>query len=154
MAYKPEAQNIYQGKQVIINSDRLIFNAKEDSILLFSHQAISFSTNGSVHFDTKKGDNNNFIINCPNIYLGLDSNDDLPTESAVLGEKLEEFLNEMLDMVQNLWEANLTEVRHTAGQITTIPSPMNFAVKARIEGQISSLRKQIDFFKSKTVKLN
>ena len=29
MNYIPDAPNIYQGKQVIIDSDRLIFNAKE-----------------------------------------------------------------------------------------------------------------------------
>tara|TARA_R110002020_G_scaffold205522_2_gene410158 strand:+ start:64 stop:177 length:114 start_codon:yes stop_codon:yes gene_type:complete len=36
MAYKPTAPNLFQGNQVIINSDRLLFNAKDDSILLFS----------------------------------------------------------------------------------------------------------------------
>ena len=52
MAYIPQAPGSYQGNQVLINSDRLIFNAKEDSILLFSDKAIGFSTNGSFHFDT------------------------------------------------------------------------------------------------------
>ena len=36
MSYIPEQPNIYQGKQAIINSDRILFNVKEDSILLFS----------------------------------------------------------------------------------------------------------------------
>ena len=69
MSYKPDAPNIYQGKQVVINSDRLIFNAKDDSILLFSDKAIGFSTNGSFHFDTSDDINSKFIINAPNIYL-------------------------------------------------------------------------------------
>ena len=50
--YVPKDPNIYQGNQVVINSDRLLFNAKLDSILLFSDKAIGFSTNGSFHFDT------------------------------------------------------------------------------------------------------
>ena len=54
MAYVPESPSTYQGKQVIINSDRLLFNAKDDSILLFSDKAIGFSTNGSIHFDTSE----------------------------------------------------------------------------------------------------
>ena len=65
--YKPLPPNTYEGKQVIINSDRLLFNAKKDSILLFSNEAIGFSTNGSFNFDT--GDNinkNKFIVNSPN----------------------------------------------------------------------------------------
>ena len=52
MSYKPQSPSTYQGNQVLINSDRLVFNAKEDSILLFSDKAIGFSTNGSFHFDT------------------------------------------------------------------------------------------------------
>ena len=67
MSYKPDAPSIYQGKQVIINSDRLIFNAKNDSILLFSDKAIGFSTNGSFHFDTSDREDSKFIINSPNI---------------------------------------------------------------------------------------
>ena len=63
MTYIPDAPNIYQGKQVIINSDRLIFNAKDDSILLFSNKAIGFSTNGSFNFDTGNQKNNKFIVN-------------------------------------------------------------------------------------------
>ena len=54
MGYIPELPEIYQGNQVIINSDRLLFNAKTDSILLYSDKAIGFSTNGSIHFDTSK----------------------------------------------------------------------------------------------------
>ena len=91
MSYKPDAPEIYQGKQVIINSDRLLFNAKDDSILLFSKEAIGFSTVGSIHFDTsdkKDGDKaSKVVINSPNIYLGLKreyGEDLLPTESAVL----------------------------------------------------------------------
>ena len=85
--YIPDAPDIYQGKQVIINSDRILFNAKDDSILLFSDKAIGFSTNGSIHFDTsdkKEGDESSkFIINSPNIYLGLDYKGEFPTEPAV-----------------------------------------------------------------------
>ena len=48
----PESPNTYQGNQVIINSDRLVFNAKKEAILLYSDKAIGFSTNGNFHFDT------------------------------------------------------------------------------------------------------
>ena len=70
MSYIPESPNNYIGKQVIINSDRLIFNAKDDSILLFSDKAIGFSTNGDFHFDTFNNGTNKFIVNAPKIILG------------------------------------------------------------------------------------
>ena len=34
--YKPSQPHKYQGKQVIITSDRVLFNAQNDSILLIS----------------------------------------------------------------------------------------------------------------------
>ena len=74
MSYKPTNTNDYLGKQVIINSDRLLFNAKDDSILLFSDKAIGFRTKGSIHFDTSQSKESKMVINTPNIYLGLKFN--------------------------------------------------------------------------------
>ena len=158
MTYTPDTPSIYQGKQVIINSNRLLFNAKEDAILLFANKAIGFSTNGSIHFDTsdkKDGEKaSKVVINSPNIYLGLQYNGDLPTEPAVLGNQLEDVLNEILDLMQNLWDANLYEVSYTEYGTTTGPSSTNFGVESRISGQISELKKQIEFIKSNNVKLS
>ena len=83
----PKHPNTFQGNQVIINSDRLVFNAKKDSILLYSDKAIGFSTKGNFHFDTDNSEDTKFIINAPNIYLGLKSltTGELATEPAVLG---------------------------------------------------------------------
>ena len=106
MAYKPLNGNIYQGKQVIIDSDRLLFNAKTDAILLFSNKAIGFSTQGSIHFDTsdqkesnESSDASKFVVNSPNIYLGLKFDNNLPTEPALLGNEFDEWANELLDMI-------------------------------------------------------
>ena len=100
MNYVPQHPQIYTGNQVLINSDRLIFNAKNDSILLFSDKAIGFSTNGSFHFDTSSDkEQSKFIVNSPNIYLGLDFDNTLPKQSAVLAEDLIVILNEILDII-------------------------------------------------------
>ena len=85
--YIPEEIDKYHGKQVLINSDRLIFNARKDSILLYSDKSIGFSTNGNIHFDTGNEpdgeESNNFIVNSPNIYLGLTYENKLPSNPAV-----------------------------------------------------------------------
>ena len=154
MTFIPENPKIYQGNQVIINSDRLVFNAKNDAILLYSDKAIGFSTKGNFHFDTINNEDNKFIVNAPNIYLGLDYNDDLPKEPAVKGDSLEELLNEILDLIQNLWDATLYEVSYTECGTYTGPNPLNSGVEKRIEKQINELRKQIEFIKSKNVKLS
>ena len=104
MNFIPKDPNVFQGNQVIINSDRLVFNAKNDTILLYSNKAMGFSTGGNFHFDTKNHPDNKFIINAPNIYLGIKDlkTGELPTEPAVLGEKLQELLIELLDFLELL----------------------------------------------------
>lgn len=69
--YKPQDPNIYNKDQIILNSGRLLLNAKEDAILLFAKKAISLSSTDSVHIncDAKPG----FIVNAPKIHLGIPS---------------------------------------------------------------------------------
>ena len=71
MAYIPKQPNIFQGKQVIINSDRLLFNAKDDAILLFADKAIGFNTKGTINFDTGQSEDNNKFIVYTNVGLGI-----------------------------------------------------------------------------------
>ena len=52
MAYKPEAPDKYAGKQVLISSDRILFNARKDSVFLFSDKSVGISTNGTFNVDT------------------------------------------------------------------------------------------------------
>lgn len=89
----------YKGKQIIFNSDRILFNAKENDILLFSRNYISLSSSNQIHLNCT----NEAFINASKIYLGLDNNS-LPNESAVLGNKLYNKLNilhESLNILYN-----------------------------------------------------
>ena len=133
MTYKPEAPEIYQGKQVIINSDRLIFNARLASdqgdkatyaaggdIHMFSQNFISLSTRGSIHLNTEhpegvtqEENNTNFImINSPNIFLGMDDNIEngkgkpkyYPTEPAILGLQNQALMDKLLDLLIKILE--------------------------------------------------
>ena len=163
MSYKPDAPEIYQGKQVIINSDRLLFNAKDDAILLFSNKAIGFSTNGSIHFDTsdkKDGDNaSKVVINSPNIYLGLKreyGEDILPTEPAVLGDYLGDiWLLDLLECLEGLIDDLITKVAFitTAPGAPTGPNPSNNAMLSLRKQQIKDLKDNIQYFKSKITKI-
>ena len=144
----------YEGKQVIINSDRLLFNAKTDSILLFSDKAIGFSTNGSFHFDTGGSDGNKFVVNAPDIYLGLDS-DKYPTEPALLGDKTEDYLNDLLDMIEeilNVLIGQYTLISAPPG-LPDAPFPGNQGAFANVSAQIADLRTTLEDVKSKRIKL-
>ena len=98
MAYVPAQPNVYQGKQIVINSDRVLFNAKNDSILLFADKSIGLNTQGSVNIDNK----GLFVVNSKDeIYLGLKLGK-VPTEPALLGNKTDAYLQDMLNLIQDL----------------------------------------------------
>ena len=154
MSYIPEQPNIYQGKQAIINSDRILFNAKDDSILLFSNKAIGFSANGSFHFDTGNNEENKFVVNAPNIYLGLQDNGNYPIDSALLGDKTEEWLIELLDMIDGFVRDVKYKVAYTAGKEgKTKPHPDNESMLALRVKQIKKLKTNIKDIKSKRIKI-
>ena len=52
----PQSVKTYAGSQVILNSDRLVFNSKNDSILLDSNKTISIASDGPVGIFSKNGD--------------------------------------------------------------------------------------------------
>lgn len=83
----------YKGKQVIISSDRLVFNSKTDAILMFSSKAIGLSSAGTLNFDSDK----ECIISSPKIQLGLKAG-----EPLILGNQAEKWLKELIQGLQFL----------------------------------------------------
>ena len=157
MSYTPESGDVYQGKQVIIDSDRLLFNAKWDSILLFSNKAIGFSTKGSIHFDTsneKEGNNpSKFVVNSPNIYLGLQYDKNLPTEPALLGNEFDEWANDLLDCIDGLMDDIVGKISYTSPSGPTGPGPANEASLSLRRKQVKNLRSNVKYIKSKITKI-
>ena len=84
----PTAPDQYAGKQILINSGRLVFNSTVDHILLSSAQTIGFSAVKGFNFDTKA----NFVINAPSIKLGSKN----ATEPLLLGNKTTDLLSKLV----------------------------------------------------------
>jgi hypothetical protein len=61
----PDAPNEFSGRQIILASGRLVFNAGNDNILLSSAKTINLNSQESVNIDTTS-----FIVQTKNIYLG------------------------------------------------------------------------------------
>jgi len=62
----PERIPLYKGRQILINSGRLVFNANQDSILISSNKTINISANKEIHLNS----NNKTVINTGELYLG------------------------------------------------------------------------------------
>ena len=156
MAYLPQSPDTYVGNQVLINSDRLIFNAKKDSILLFSDKAIGFSTNGSFHFDTSPDENESkFVVNSPNIYLGLEFDNTLPVQPAVLSDDLISSLNEILDAISRVYQDIVFNISYvsTAPPNLTGMNPSNYTILLSRMKELQRIKDDFESFKSQNTKL-
>jgi hypothetical protein len=157
MTYIPKDPNSYIGNQVIINSDRLLFNAKTDSILLYSDKAIGFSTRGNFHFDTDNSEESKskFIVNSPNIYLGLEFDNSLPAQHAVLSDNLIESLNDILDLIYKIYADLNWQVSYmstTPGTFTGFNNK-NYSLLRKREKEIQEVREALQDIKSEKTKL-
>ena len=158
----------FSGKQIILNSGRLIFNSKESGILGFSNGPIDFSTLNSFGVAAKQDLN----LYSPTIVIGREDKtknisllgkdfylqnekgitaiiskgielgvDFAQQEPAVKGDTLEEILSELMDVVSDLSSAVATIVTTpvTIGVLAT-PTPQPYAREAsRAYPALSSL---------------
>lgn len=165
-----QSPNTYQGKQILITSDRLVFNAREDS-LFSSNSTIAFATNKDFHVNANSTSESKVVINSSKIYLGgLPSNSSsapifsfvvVPSEStnevqnAVKGQDLEILLNDILDHLNKLY----TLVLPVMSQISTIPTqpttpnPANEALFKPLIKNLKKLKGNIKNIKSENVYL-
>ena len=96
LSYKedtPTLPNQYSGKQILINSGRLIFNSSEDHLLLSSKKSISLNSITGLNIDTNK-----VTFQTEYIYLGSKS----ATEPLVLGDALEAVIKELISIIQDI----------------------------------------------------
>jgi hypothetical protein len=93
----------YAGEQVIISSNRLVFNARKDSILISSNQYINLSAGDKVTIDIGTVDSdseqNMLLVNAPKIQFGLDSKGKT-VEPVAKADALEEVLNDLMDVLE------------------------------------------------------
>ncbi len=101
-SYKTDAPTLpkeYTGKQIILNSGRLVLNTTEDHLMLSSAKSISLSSAGTVNIDASE-----MTIQTEKIYLGSKS----ATEPLLLGDTTVELLKEIISVLKDLIIASQT----------------------------------------------
>lgn len=95
----PISPEKYTGKQIILNSGRLVFNTAEDHLMLSSAKSISLSSTETVNVDAPE-----MTIQTEKLFLGSKS----ATEPLLLGDTTVELLKEMISVLKELLIASQT----------------------------------------------
>ncbi len=93
----PQSIPTYEGSQAILNSDRLVFNSKIDSILLTSQKNISIASIGTIGVYSQEGD---IVLQTSKNKIRL--GDPNANQSVILGDKFMDDFKELLKKLQFL----------------------------------------------------
>jgi len=120
----------YKGNQILLNSGRLIFNAKQDSILLSSNKIIHLSANKAVHIDAT----DKIVMDTKEVYLGSRQ----ANERLVKGDTFVLELKKLVAALEGLSKACTTAV---AGPF---PIPGLNTIGPSLEAAVQDLKKAIN----------
>lgn len=162
----PTIPELYSGKQILLNSGRLIFNAKNDHIILSADKSVHLVSNNSINIDTvdqvaiNTGTLGKITLVSPKIYLGKNTGTEgyvgAELQSLVLGENLEQTLTSIIDALEGIALAMNTAVVVLQDPITGRPvaSPIVSLNKEGplLGGQVAILKDSLNILLSKNVK--
>ena len=107
---KPELPSQFKSPQIIINSDRVVINAKKDSVLISGEKSVGLSSNESINLEAKQ-----VYIEGSDIKLGSKN----ATEPVLLGDQTTQLLEIIIKELINITQALSTSQIYPAG----IPTP-------------------------------
>lgn len=90
----PKTTNTYQGEQILVNTGRFVVNTKEESVLISSKKAIATSSETLNQEAVKE-----ICFDAPKIFLGEKAMNTTTPEPVLLGNKVEEYLIELIDQL-------------------------------------------------------
>jgi len=136
----PQSPNEYAGKQIILNSGRLLLNSNYDHILLNSAKSINLNSQESVNIDTKK-----FIIQSDKTYLG---NEELAKEPLLLGNSTVDLLNNLVSSLENL--ATALQSTQTPPAVPYQQLSLNLTIPAsQLKTSLKAIKEQLKNITSK-----
>lgn len=129
----PTVANEYDGDQIILNSGRLVFNAKSDHILLSSNNSISLNAPSSINIDSKQ-----FTVAGGDIHLGNKN----ATEPILRGDITITQLSTMIDALVQFFTIYSNEPPNAKIASTPLASanliPTLNSVKSILQSQAKS----------------
>jgi len=142
MATNFTQEDLYVGKQILIDSDRLVFNGRDD-VILSSTNLFLFKTEGEFHINTKE----NTFINTPKIYIGpvIDGQD--PNIPAVKSDTLKLILSDLISSLKTFFSIQYPQTSGLQG-----PNPaINKTLGQSIISNLDRIEAKLDDIKSDKV---
>ena len=137
---QPTSPDKFEGEQVILNSGRLLFNSKEESILLSAKDSINLNSIKSVNIDSPLT-----VIQSDKVLLG----DKNASESVILGDKFLTDLQKLLTQLVSLGTALQTPI---GTPIPFTPNPAIPVPAVNVTQTATQMLNSIQNYKSKVSK--
>jgi hypothetical protein len=136
-------KNKFSGNQVIISSDRLIFNSKQQEFIVFSKEGIGFSAEKSISIDGKQV----VEIESKRINLGLNAK-----SPVLLGDRTMDWLNDLCSILSSF----LTSVTKLTVPTSFGPSgfPINTPSFVELKTRTKTLQQKIEKLQSQLAFVN
>ena len=94
----PTTPDQYAGKQIILNSGRLVFNTTEDHLLFSSKKSVNLNAQESVNIDSKL----NTVVSSPSIKLGSKDATEPILKGDALVTELQNLINQLIQLTTTL----------------------------------------------------
>jgi len=132
----------YVGKQILIDSDRLVFNGRNDSVFSTKNLFL-FKTDGEFHVNSK----NDVFINGSKIYIGPIENGQDVNIPAVRSRELKQILTELINSLDMFFKVQYPMTSGLMG-----PNPgINNGLNKVILKDLAKIKSRLDDIDSKKV---
>jgi hypothetical protein len=142
----PTPPSQFTSPQVALNSDRIVINAKTDSVLLSAQKSIGMSTNGSVNIDATS-----HYISSNDVKLGSKN----ATQPVLLGDDTIELLKQLTGAIKDLASILQVQRDYPGGNLATSYNAIAGNVLEQINNPSNGILAQLNnnSLKSKTTKV-
>ena len=131
----------YVGKQILIDSDRLVFNGRDDSIFSSKNMFV-FKTDGEFHFNTKK----DIFINGSKIFIGPIENNQDVNIPAVRSRELKMLLSDLISALEMFFTVQFPQTSGLMG-----PGPTNIGLPQALLKDLSKIKGRLNDIDSKNI---
>tara|TARA_Y100000114_G_scaffold75731_1_gene69458 strand:+ start:2097 stop:2528 length:432 start_codon:yes stop_codon:yes gene_type:complete len=134
-------ENEFVGKQILIDSDRLVFNGRNDSIFSAKNLFV-FKTEGEFHVNSRQ----DVFINGSKIFIGPIENNEDVNIPAVRSKELKQLLKDLIGALEMFFRVQFPQTSGLMG-----PGPTNITLPQVLLKDLTKIKARLDDIDSKKV---